>query len=139
MKQIFSIIALCGSIMFVVSCGNRQNGLEPADVVVAFNKAMATCQFEEAAKLCNAETMQTYINTCKEFYDANVKKDKKVTESAVETFSKVETVIGEIVKERGVRTISYSLKDSYGSTKEKVAVLKDVEGEWKIEEIKDKQ
>lgn len=139
MKTTISLIALCTSLLLLAGCGGKNKGMEPEDVVIAFNKAMASCDFEQAAKLCNAENLQAYIASCKEVYDSNIKKDKKVTDSAVETLSKVETTIGEITKERGIRTITYTLQDSFGSSKEKTAVLKEVEGEWLIDEIKDRQ
>jgi hypothetical protein len=46
--------------------------------------------------------------------------------------------VDDIERNKETRTVFYTIGDGCGNTKNKIAVLKDVEGEWKIAEIKDR-
>ena len=49
-----------------------------------------------------------------------------------------EVIVGETARDKDIRTVFYTISDGCGNTKEKIAVLKKVEREWKIAEIKDR-
>jgi hypothetical protein len=49
-----------------------------------------------------------------------------------------EVVVGETSKDKDMRTVFYTIGNGCGNKKDKIAVLKKVEGEWKITEIKDR-
>jgi hypothetical protein len=82
--------------------------------------------------------MNDYINGYKSAVEANLSKDKKATEAAEEQLAGTVVTVAETLKEKETRTVLYSLTDSYGNSKDKTAVLKKVEGEWKITEINDR-
>ena len=104
-----------------------------------FYTAVTTMKFDDAAKYCVEGAMDEYINGYKEGFEALVAKDKKLAAKVEEKAAQTTITIGEVTKEKEVRTVDFTLADYSGNTKEKTAVLKKVEKEWKIAEIKDKQ
>jgi hypothetical protein len=83
--------------------------------------------------------LDEYINGYKGEFEALQAKDKKLAAKVQEKAALTTITIGETIKEKDVRTVTFTLTDDSGNTKEKIAVLKKVEKEWKIAEIKDKQ
>lgn len=138
MKRLYMIIVICVAAIFASSC-SKNNGPEPSTIVTEFYTAVTTMKFDDAAKYCVEGAMDEYINGYKEAFEALVAKDKKLAAKVEEKAAQTTITIGEVTKEKEVRTVDFTLADDSGNTKEKTAVLKKVEKEWKIAEIKDKQ
>ena len=139
MKRIYMFIAICAAGIFASSCSN-DNGPEPSAIVTEFYKDVTTMKFDNAAKHCVEGALNDYINGYKGEFEALVAKDKKLAAKVEEKAAKTTITIGETIKEdKEVRTVTFTLTDDSGNTKDKIAVLKKVEKEWKIAEIKDKQ
>jgi outer membrane lipoprotein-sorting protein len=138
MKKLYMFIAICAAAVFASSCSNN-NGPEPSAIVTDFYKDVTTMKFDNAAKHCVEGALDEYINGYKGEFEALQAKDKKLAAKVQEKAALTTITIGETIKEKDVRTVTFTLTDDSGNTKEKIAVLKKVEKEWKIAEIKDKQ
>ena len=137
MKKI-GYILICMAGFVAVGCGPGKNEIEPSEVVVRFHKALTSMNFSEAAGYCSDGAVQEYMDTFEAAYDEKLSKDKVATEAAATLLSKDEVVIEDTVKNKDQRTVFYTISDGCGHKKDKVAVLKKVEGAWKIAEIKDR-
>lgn len=124
------LFAGCGS------SGNRQLG--PAEVVESFTQAVAAGRFEDAALLCNEVVAGQYVETYKKALTAEAKADSTATSIAARIMSEVKVNVTEVSKGKGYRTVFYTIEDVYGDRKEKIATVKNEEGEWKVTEIQDR-
>lgn len=124
--------------LIIAACGGKKSETEPADVVVMFHKSLTALDFGQATGLCCGHGAEEYVATFENAYKEAQAKDASATEIAAGMLAADEVIIGETSKDKDIRTVFYTIGDGYGNTKEKIAVLKKVEGEWKITEIKDR-
>lgn len=129
------LAALC---LTLSGCGSKSPDLNPEDVLKSFHSTLAAGDFEGAEKLCKP-SMHGYINDYKDALEKQRAMNKGAADIATEALSKAEVIISDIEKEKDLRMISYTIEDGYGNRKDKTAVMKEVEGEWKVKEIKDRQ
>lgn len=114
--------------------------MEPDAVVTEFYTSLTLMNFEGAAKHCVAESAASaYIDQYRQLYEANLKRDEKVTKLAAEKAAGCTISVTETLKDKDNRTVYFVISDVYGNTKGKEATLQKVEKGWKIAEIKDKQ
>ena len=134
---IYSILA-AATLLFAGcgSSGSRQLG--PAEVVESFTQAVAAGRFEDAALLCNEVVAGQYVEAYKKALTAEAKADSTATSIAARIMSEVKVTVTEVSKGKGYRTVFYSIEDVYGDRKEKIATVKNEEGEWKVTEIQDR-
>ena len=118
-------------------CGNGNSKPGPAEVVEAFTQAVAAGRFEEAAGLCNEGALE-YVNTYEKALSAEFKADSTDTSIASRIMSEVKVSVTEVSKGKGFRTVFYSIEDAYGDRKDKIATVRNEEGEWKVTEIRDR-
>ena len=137
MKKI-GFILICIAGLAAVGCGSGKNEIAPAEVVVRFHHALTSMDFSVADEYCTDGAVQEYMATFKTACEQRLKKDNAATEAAVLLLSKDEVIIEDTARNKDQRTVFYTISDGCGQTKDKVAVLKKVEGEWKIAEIKDR-
>lgn len=137
MRKLGFIAAICLGMVLAGSCGGKGE-LEPSAVVTEFYSALTAMKFDKAVGYCTPNSMAGYIDGYKSAFEANLAKDKKATEAAVEKAAGTMVAVTETIKDKETRTVYYTLTDAYGSSKDKTAVLTKVEGEWKIAEIKDR-
>ena len=140
MKKILKHMILAAAVAAtVLGCGKKGSvPLGPAEVVEEFVRAVASGRTDDAMKLCDKNAMVEYI----EAYEAALAK-KSSTDSAAASIatgilSEIEFTVTEVSRTKGVRTVFYTIKDAYGDAKDKVATVTDVEGEWKVKEINDR-
>lgn len=132
-----AIGALAASIILTKGCSDK-TVMEPAEVVEAFTKAVATGRFEDAAALCDTSSMSGYIGTYRKVLNKRAVSDSTATAIAASILGNLEVTVNEVSKSKGTRTVFYTIADTYGHTKEKIATIKNVEGEWKVTEIRDR-
>ena len=107
----------------------------PEDKVQAFYKALSAGDFAQAQSLCDTLTMGGYIG---EFRSAWESTDENIAAIVADILSETTVKITDTRKDGQKRTIFYTLTSADGQNKEKAAVLKSEEGEWKIEQITDR-
>ena len=133
------IILVAAVCLLTVGCsggGSKQFG--PAEVVETFTQAVAAGRFEDAGLLCNEAVADQYIETYKKALTAEAKADSTATSIAARIMSEVKVTVTEVSKGKGYRTVFYTIEDVYGDRKEKIATVKNEEGEWKVTEIQDR-
>lgn len=137
--KILGYIFLCSAALVAVSCGGKKKSeVEPADVVVMFHKSLTALDFELASGLCCEGEAEGYVAAFENAYKDALAKDAAAAEIAAGMLEAEEVIIGETARDKDIRTVFYTISDGCGNTKEKIAVLKKVEREWKIAEIKDR-
>lgn len=124
--------------LIVAACGGKKSETEPADVVVMFHKSLTALDFGQAAGLCCGHGAEEYVATFENAYKEALSKEASAAEIAAGMLAADEVVVGETSKDKDMRTVFYTIGDGCGNKKDKIAVLKKVEGEWKIIEIKDR-
>lgn len=135
--KIAKYIAASVAAVIISACGGKGEA-EPGDIVIGFHKAITSMDFDTAAGYCTSGAVNEYLATYQEACTKSLKKDKDATEIAAELLSSTEVVIEKTSKNKGVRTVFYTINDGCGKTKKKIATLKEIEGEWRIAEIKDR-
>ena len=123
--------------MLAAGCGNGNSKPGPAEAVEAFTQAVAAGRFDEAAGLCSEGALE-YVNTYEKALSAEFKADSTATSIASRIMSEVKVSITEVSKGKGFRTVFYSIEDAYGDRKDKIATVRNEEGEWKVTEIRDR-
>ena len=132
-----AIGALAAVILLTRGC-SKEISMDPEDVVEAFTKAVAAGRFEEADGLCDRNSMSGYIDTYRTAMEKRSGSDSAAVAIAAGILSDISVEVTDVVKAKGSRTVFYTIRDIYGHSKEKVATLKDEEGEWKVTEIRDR-
>jgi hypothetical protein len=137
MKTLRHVILFTAALM-VAACGGKKNEAEPADVVVMFHKLLTALDFGQATGLCCGHGAEEYVATFENAYKEALSKEASAAEIAAGMLGADEVVVGETSKDKDMRTVFYTIGNGCGNKKDKIAVLKKVEGEWKITEIKDR-
>ena len=128
---ILTVVALSAAGCFQTN--DRQQG--PEDSLQAFYKALCAGDFTSAESLCDSASMTDYIDEIRYVWD---NADSTVLAIACDILSEVTVEITDIEKDGQKRTISYILTSAEGEGKGKTAVLSKEEGEWRIEQIIDR-
>ena len=132
-----AIGALAAVILLTRGC-SKNTSMDPEDVVEAFTKAVAAGRFEEADGLCDRNSISGYIDTYRNAMEKRSGSDSAAVAIAAGILSDISVEVTDVVKAKRSRTVFYTIRDIYGHSKEKVATLKDEEGEWKVTEIRDR-
>lgn len=130
------IYALAAFILMTGCSGDVSSG--PAEVIDTFTKAVASGRFDEAGALCDSPAMSEYIETYRQVMEKRAASDSAATAIAAEILEKLEITVTEVSKGKENRTVFYTIEDTYGHKKEKIATMKNEEGEWKVTEIRDR-
>lgn len=134
--KIFKYLTILFATGLLTACWGREDDVKAGEAVVKFHKAVTSMNFEEAAKYCADGPVMEYLATFQAACNESLKTDKEATEAAVALLTNAEITIGEVEENDDVKAVSYTISDGSGQTKDKIANLKEVEGEWKIVEIK---
>lgn len=138
-KTIIYYILGAVALAIMAGCGGKgSESLGPAEVTEAFMKAVAAGKLDQAAKLCDGEMMTAYIGDYEKVLSKKAAADSTAASIATGILSEIEVTVTEVTKAKDVRTVFYTITDAYGNSKEKIATIKDVEGEWKVSEIRDR-
>ena len=120
-----------------VACGNSSKQ-GPAEIVESFTQAVAAGRFDEAAGQCSEEVAIDYVKAYEKAMSAEFKADSTATLIAARIMADVKVNVTEVSKGKGSRTVFYTIEDAYGDRKDKIAIVRKVEGEWKVTEIRDR-
>lgn len=122
----------------LTACWGGDDDLKAGEAITGFHKALTSMNFEEAAKYCTEGSVKDYISTFEAACKESLKTDKNATEAAATMLANAAITIGDVTRNKDIRTVFYTISNGDGQTKEKVATLKEVEGEWKIAEIRNR-
>lgn len=136
--KVLKYISILLAASILTACWGGEDDTKAGEAVVGFHKALTSMNFEEAAKYCTDGPVREYIEAYETACNTSLKTDKEATEAATALLTNAEIALGEVVKNKDIKTVFYTISDGNGNTKEKVATMKEVEGEWKIAEIKDR-
>ena len=123
------------------SCGRKGSELlGPGEVTETFMKAVASGRFDDAAELCEGETMDAYIKAYEKALSKKSSADSAAASIATGILAEIDVTVTDVVKtkEKGIRTVFYTITDVYGDSKDKIATIKEVEREWRVTEIRDR-
>ena len=136
-KVIFGLIVAAAMIM--VSCGGNGGGQAdgPEAVVTAFNRAMASGDWDEASGLCDTSSMEGYISAYQEAWDYLHKQDSSVMMIASQMLSAASVEVVKVEKIDGGRSVHYIIEAEGMRKERKALVSKDEEGAWKVTAITD--
>ena len=141
MKKIFGYCILVAAMASACSCGrNGYESLGPAEAIEAFMKAVVSGRFYEATGFCEGEIMDAYIKDYKKALSTKAAADSTAASIATGILSEIDVTVTEVAKTRdkGIRTVFYTITDVYGDSKDKIAIVKEVEREWRVTEIRDR-
>ena len=142
MKKIFGYCILVSAAMTLAyGCGRKgSEPLGPGEVTEAFMKAVASGRFGAAAELCEGETMDAYIKAYEKALSKKSSADSTAASIATGILAEIDVEVTDVVKtkEKGIRTVFYTITDVYGDSKDKIATIKEVEREWRVTEIRDR-
>lgn len=111
--------------------------LGPEETVEAFCRAVTTGDFEKAESLCDSISMQRYLESHMEAWDEIQKEDSTALAIASDILSNAVINTLSVEKDGDRRIVVYTL-EADGHRKERKAVVRKEEGEWKVEAITDR-
>lgn len=138
-KHIFAGGAISAILLFAVGCGQsgKTEELSPEATVEAFCRQLAGGDFEGASSFCDTTAMKDYIDAYAQAWEMQNKEDSCITAIAAGILAEAEITVNEVSRDGGRRIVSYTIKAGEGLSKDKKAVLKNEEGEWRVEKITD--
>lgn len=112
--------------------------LGPEAVVEAFCRAVASGDMEQAEELCDTVSMKGYLDGWTETWAELAVKDSSALRIAAGILSESTFTVTDVVKDGDRRIINYTLETG-GKTKNRSAVVRKEEGEWRVESMIDAQ
>lgn len=112
--------------------------LGPEAVVEAFCRAVAAGDMEQAGELCDTVSMKGYLDAWTETWAELAVKDSSALRIAAGILSESAFTVADVVKDGDRRIINYTLETG-GKTKNRSAVVRKEEGEWRVESMTDAQ
>ena len=133
------ILMVCAVAMMTVACGGNGGGKAdgPEAVVIAFSKAVAAGQWEEAYGLCDTLTMKEYISSNQQAWEYLEKADSNAMNIAAQLMAGATVEVIDSEKADGGRQIHYAIEIEGMRKERKAVVAKDEEGAWKVTAITD--
>ena len=133
------ILGMIAAAMIMVSCGRNGDGKAdgPEAVVMAFSKAVATGQWDEAYGLCDTLTMKEYISANQQAWEYLEMADSNAMKIAAQLMTGVSVEVLEVEKTDGGRQVHYVIEIEGMRKERKAVVAKDEEGAWKVTAITD--
>ena len=138
MRRRYIIMMMVAAVM-AVGCGGggSQKADGPEAVVTAFNRAMASGDWDEASGLCDTSSMEGYISAYQEAWDYLHKQDSSVMMIASQMLSAASVEVVKVEKIDGGRSVHYIIEAEGMRKERKALVSKDEEGAWKVTAITD--
>ena len=135
MKRIISIFALSAGL--ICGCHRQEEKTMDAEVVVeTFCRAMAAGDFDLALSLCDSTGMKDYLSAYRQAWNMLNDKDSSVLSIASSRLAEVTFCLIDAEKTDKGKVIHYSI-GTEGYSKERKALVRKEEGEWKVVEITD--
>lgn len=138
MKKYFFAAVI--AIFAITGCGGQKekNMMGPEEVVETFCKAVICGEYDQASTLCDSIVVKAYIDSYAASMEKAARQDSSAAKIAEGLLRGAEIIIDDVAKEQDKRLISYTIAVADDLKKEKIATVKKVEGEWKIEAITDR-
>ena len=120
--------------------GTEEKGqvLGPEAVVEAFCRAVAAGDMEQAEMLCDTVSMKGYLEEWTETWSELTRKDSSALRIASGILSESSFTVTNVVKDGDRRVITYTLATG-DKSKNRSAVVRKEEGEWRVESLTDVQ
>ena len=116
--------------------GAKEVESSPEAVVEAFTKAISSGDIEKAYGLCDTTAMKEYLENWFSIREQRHKRDSNVLAIASSILSEAAITIEGSEKTEGGRKIYYKVEVE-GISRQKAAVMKKEEGEWRVEAVTD--
>ena len=116
----------------------KEQALGPEATVEAFCRAVAAGDMEQAGMLCNTVSMKEYLDVWTATWAELAQKDSSALRIASGILSQSAFTLVKVEKESDRRIITYTL-ETEGHSKNRKAVVKKEEGEWRVESMTDVQ
>ncbi len=136
---IYSSIAIAlmiAAVLIFRDKGGKEMESSPEAVVEAFTKAISSGDFEKAYDLCDTTAMKGYLENWIRIREQMQKRDSNALAIASSILSEAAITIEGSEKTDGGRKIYYRV-EAEGISKQKAAVVKKEEGEWRVEAVTD--
>ena len=133
------IIVMMVTAVMAAGCGGGVSQKEdgPEAVVTAFNRALASGEWDEASQLCDTSSMKGYISAYQEAWDHLYRQDSSVMMIASQMLSAASIKVMKVEKADGAKAVYYTI-ETEGLHKERKAMMrKNEEGAWKVTAITD--
>ena len=133
------ILMICAVAVMAVACGGNGGGKAdgPEAVVMAFSKAVAAGQWEEAYGLCDTLSMKEYISANRQAWEDSEKADSNAMNIATKLIAQAVVEIIDVEKVDGGRQVHYAIEVEGMRKERKAIVMKNEEGAWKVTAITD--
>ena len=137
--RIMAVCLLALAMSAAISCGSSEKKAEmgPEETAEAFFRAIAAGDFETAAALCDASTMNEYIEGCSQAWSMLQEEDGDIYEIATGMLTDAKFTVEDVVKEGDRRHVFFRLSFN-GEEKKKLVIMEKEEGAWKVETITDR-
>ncbi len=138
-KVIFFNVVLMAALLS--GCGGaeqKEQVLGPEAVVEAFCRAVAAGDMEQAEMLCDTVSMKAYLEGWTETWSELMRKDSSALRIASGILSESSFAVTKVVKDGDRRIITYTLETG-DKSKNRSAVVRKEEGEWRVESVTDAQ
>ena len=133
------IIVMMVTAVMAAGCGGGVSQKEdgPEAVVTAFNRALASGEWDEASQLCDTSSMKGYISAYQEAWNYLHQQDSSVMMIASQMLSAASVEVLKVEKAEGARAVYYTIEAEGMRKERKAMVSKDEEGAWKVTAITD--
>lgn len=119
------------------SSSDVKKNLSPECVVEEFTSAMKEGNFDKAEKLCVADSMNVYLDSYKQVWNALSQENEEAFAEVAKILAETKMSINGVEEMDGVCVVNYTLEMD-GIQKKHKASLRMEEGEWKVVKITDK-
>ena len=134
MRNFWSL--MIGAVILTGCLHTRETVPGPDEVLKIFYTDLFSGDFNGAESLCDTLGMKEYIEMIQNRWSRT---DSSVLAIVPGILSEISLEVTDIVRNGQERTIFYDLTDADGTSKEKIAVLRNEEGAWKIKAITDRR
>lgn len=137
MKRIISIFALISCLAIICGCHRQEKSVMDAETVLeTFCRAMAAGDFDLAVSLCDTTGMKDYLSAYRQAWEMLQEKDSSTLSIASSQLAGSTFSIADTERTEKGKVIYYSLSTEE-RTKDRKALVRKEEGEWKVAEITD--
>ena len=116
----------------------KSRTMGPEAVAEAFCRAVSVGDMSQARTLCDTVSMRDYLDAWETSWSELAKKDSCALRIASGLLSESAFTVVKVEKEGDRRAVTYTL-EADGQSKNRRAILKKEEGEWRVESMTDVQ
>ena len=136
MSRITNILLALAIAVAVNGCGREKKAEGPEAAVEAFYEAVAAGDWETAGAFCDGDAMESYVEEYRKVREGLQQGDANALDIASSILEGLEVKVDRTEKTDEGRMVYYSLEVGEFS-KERKALVRKEEGEWRVMEITD--